>query len=144
MPVRSNPAAATAKWLTGLQNAGPRMTAGAQAVQSAPGLAAAKATDKWLARVTASRDKFKTNVAAVSLQDWQNAYINIGIPRVSAGAQAKQGKMQNFMNQWLPYLQTGVDTIDKMPSTTLEDGIARATAMIRYNAKFKKTATGAS
>jgi hypothetical protein len=107
-------------------------------------VAAAAAADKWLARVTAAQQKFKTNVAAVSLADWQNSYINIGVPRVAQGAQAKQNKVLNFMNQWLPYLQNGVSTIDKMPNVTLEDGIARATAMIRYNAKFKKTATGAS
>lgn len=139
MPVRATSAQAAAKWLSGLQNATARMTAGAQAVQTAPGQAAAAASAKWLAKVTASQQKFATNVAKVSLQDWQNAYITTGIPRVSQGAQQKQGKVTAFMDQFLPYLNTGLQTIDKMPSTTLEDGIARATAMIRYNAKFKKS-----
>jgi len=116
------------------------MTTGAQGVTKAPGLAAAAAADKWLQRVTASKQKFAQNVGAVSLQSWQNSYINIGIPRVAQGAQAKQGKMQAFMDQFLPYLQRGVQTIDAMPSTTLEDGIARATAMIRYNSKFQRNA----
>lgn len=139
MPVKATSAQATAKWLSGLQNATARMTAGAQAVQTAPGQAAAAASAKWLAKVTASQQKFATNVAKVSLQDWQNAYITTGIPRVSQGAQQKQSKVTAFMDQFLPYLNTGLQTIDKMPSTTLEDGIARATAMIRYNAKFKKS-----
>lgn len=139
MPVKSTSAQATQKWLAGLQNATPRMTAGAQAVQKAPGQAAAAASAKWLAKVSAAQQKFATNVGRVSLQDWQNSYINIGIPRVSQGAQAKQGKVTAFMDQFLPYLQTGLQTIDQMPSTTLEDGIARATAMIRYNAKFKRS-----
>lgn len=143
MPVRSNPQAAVNKWLTGISGATDRMTQGAQNVQTAPGVAAAAAADKWLQRVTAAKPKFIANVKAVSLQDWQNSFINIGIPRVAQGAQAKQGKVLNFMNQWLPYLQTGLQTIDKMPSTTLEDGIARATAMIRYNAKFKRNAAAA-
>ena len=143
MPVRSNPQAAVNKWLTGISSATDRMTQGAQNVQTAPGVAAAAAADKWLQRVTAAKPKFIANVKAVSLQDWQNSFINIGIPRVAQGAQAKQGKVLNFMNQWLPYLQTGLQTIDKMPSTTLEDGIARATAMIRYNAKFKRNAAAA-
>lgn len=138
MPVRSNPAAATAKWVQNLSAATERMTTGAQGVTKAPGQAAAAAADKWLARVTASKVKFATNVAAVSLQDWQNSYINIGIPRVAQGAQAKQAKVNTFMSQFLPYLQRGVSVIDQMPSVTLEDGIARATHMIRYNAKFKK------
>jgi len=114
------------------------MQSGAMAVTTAPGQLAAAAADKWLARVTQSKDKFKSRVASVSLQDWQNAYVNVGIPRVSQGAQAKQAKFLAFFDQFLPYLQAGLQTIDKMPSTSLEDGIARATAMIRYNAKFKR------
>lgn len=139
MPVRATSAQATAKWLSGLQNASARMAAGADAVTVAPGQAAAAASAKWLAKVTAAQQKFATNVARVSLADWQNSYKTIGIPRVAQGAQQKQGKVTAFMDQFLPYLQTGLQTIDKMPSTTLEDGIARATAMIRYNAKFKRS-----
>ena len=138
MPVRSTSAQATAKWLSGMQNATARMTAGAQALSVAPGQLAAQASAKWLAKVTAAQQKFATNVAKVSLQEWQNAYVTTGIPRVSQGAQQKQGKVTAFMDQFLPYLNTGLQVIDKMPSTTLEDGIARATAMIRYNAKFSK------
>ena len=138
MPVRSNPQAATAKWVQNLSAATDRMTAGAQAVQKAPGLAAAAAADKWLQRVTQSKAKFASRVASVSLQSWQQSYINVGIPRVAQGANAKQGKMQAFMEEFIPYLQRGIATIDNMPSTTIEDGIARATAMIRYNAKFTR------
>lgn len=138
MPVRSNPQQATEKWVRGLQGAADRMTSGAQAVTKAPGLAAAAAKQKWLQRVTAAADKFATNVAAVSLQSWQRSYIDIGVPRVAQGAQAKQQKMLDFQTQFLPFLARGVATIDAMPNVTLEDGIARSSAMIRYNAKFKK------
>lgn len=138
MPVRSNPQAATQKWVQGLSAATDRMNAGAMAVTKAPGQAAAAAADKWLQRVTQAKAKFAANVSAVSLQEWQQAYTQIGIPRVAQGAQAKQAKVQNFMEQFLPYLARGVQTIDQMPSVTLEDGIARATAMIRYNSKFRK------
>lgn len=141
MPVRSDPQAGTQKWVANLSNATTRMQAGAMRVSVAPGQLAAQAADKWLQRVTASKDKYKANSAAVSLQAWQNAYTNIGIPRVSQGAQAKQQKMTDFLASFLPHLQRGLDTIDKMPSTTLEDGIARATAMIRWNAKYKKGVT---
>lgn len=139
MPVRSTPSAAVAKWLSGISAAQDRMQAGAMAVQTAPGQLAAQAADKWLAKVTQAKAKFAANVSAVSLQSWQQSYVNVGIPRVAQGANAKQGKVLNFMNQFLPYLATGLQTIDKMPSTTLEDGIARATAMIRYNAKFTRS-----
>lgn len=141
MPVRATSASATAKWLQGMQGASDRMKSGAMAVQTAPGVKAAQAADKWLAKVTAAKAKYAANVGAVSLQSWQNSYVNIGIPRVAQGAQQKQDKVTSFMDQFLPYLQNGLATIDKMPSTTIEDGIARATAMIRYNAKFVRNAT---
>lgn len=138
MPVRSTPEAAVSKWLANLGSATDRMTSGAQRVTKSPGQSAAAAADKWLQKVTAAKQKFATNVGRVSLADWQNAYINVGIPRVAQGAQAKQNKVLAFQQEFLPYLQRGVSTIDAMPSTTLEDGIARATAMIRYNSKFKR------
>lgn len=140
MPVRATAQSATAKWVANLSSATTQMQAGAMAVTVAPGQQAAAAADKWLAKVTAAKTKFATNVAAVSLQSWQQSYVNIGIPRVAQGAQAKQGKMQAFMADFLPYLQNGVATIDKMPSTTLQDGVNRAIAMINYNAKYKKGA----
>lgn len=138
MPVKSSSTDATAKWLANLSAASGRMQTGAMGVTKAPGAAAAAAADKWLAKVTASKAKFAARVSSVSLQDWQNAYINVGIPRVAQGAQAKQSKVQAFFDEFLPYLQRGMATIDNMPSVTLEDGIARASAMIRYNAKFKR------
>lgn len=143
MPVRATSAGATAKWVSNLSSATERMKTGSERVTTAPGQLAAAAADKWIARVTAAKQKFATNVAKVTLQEWQNAYQNIGIPRVAQGAQQKQAKVEAFMSEFLPYLQTGVAQIDKMPSVTLEDSIARATAMIRYNAKFKKGVTRA-
>jgi hypothetical protein len=138
MPVRVNSQEATAKWLANLSASSDRMKNGAMGVQTAPGQLAAAAADKWLAKVTQAKAKFIARVSSVSLADWQNAYINVGIPRVAQGAQAKQQKVTAFFDQFLPYLNTGLQTIDKMPNVTIEDGIARASAMIRYNAKFKR------
>jgi hypothetical protein len=63
---------------------------------------------------------------------------NVGVPRVAQGAQAKQSKYTAFAQEFFPYLATGVQRIDAMPSTTLEDNINRAVAMIRHNAGFKR------
>lgn len=140
MPVRTDATTATQKWVSRLSGATAQIQAGVNRVTIAPGQQAAAAKDKWLARVTASQQKWATNVSKVSLADWQSAMNNIGVSRIASGAQAKQGKMQSFMSSFLPYLQTQVAQIDKMPSTTLEDNIARATAMIRANAAFKRPA----
>ena len=141
MPMRSNPQDATTAWVNHLSQATARITQGVQGVTRPPGQAAAAQSAKWLARVTASQQKWQTNVGRVSLADWQQAMTNVGIPRIAQGAQAKQGKMQAFMQQFLPYLQQGVQRVDTMPNVTLEDGINRAVAMIRHNAAFKKGGT---
>lgn len=138
MPVRATPEQAVSKWLNGLQGATQRMTDGANAVQVAPGVKAAAAADKWLLRVQAAKPKFINNVRRVSLQDWQRSYINIGVPRVAQGAQAKQDKVLAFHQEFLPFLAAGAAKIDAMPSATLEDGINRAIAQIRYNATFTR------
>lgn len=136
MPVRSDATMATQKWLTNIQNSTDRMTKGAQAVTESPGKRAAAQADKWLLRVQNAKQKFITNSARVTVDQWRDAYIKVGIPRVSQGAQAKQQKYTDAMADFLPYLQQGVAKIDAMPRLTLADSIARATAMIQHNAAY--------
>lgn len=143
MPVRATPQQATQKWVTNIGQATERITAGVQAVQTAPGQAAAAAHQKWLTRVQESADKWRQRVGSVSLQDWQQSMVNVGIPRIAQGAQAKQGKMESFMSDFLPYLSQGVNRVEQMPSVTLEDNINRAVAMIRHNSQFKRAGSGA-
>lgn len=142
MPVRANSEQATAKWVQNIGQATERITSGVQAVQTAPGAAAAAAHQKWLSRVQAAADKWRQRVGSVSLQDWQQSMINVGIPRIAQGAQAKQGKMKAFMDDFLPYLSQGVARVEGMPSVTLEDNINRAVAMIRHNSQFKRSGAG--
>jgi hypothetical protein len=125
---------ATAKWLARLSAAQQQITDGVQGVTVAPGTKAAAAKAVWVQAVTASQDKWASRVGSVSLGAWQAATI-AGIPRIAMGAQAKQGKVQAFMAQWLPYVERGASTVRAMPK-----GIARAVAQIQYNAQFKRTA----
>lgn len=139
MPVRSDPQTATQKWVSNLGNATAAMTAGANRVTTSPGTAAAAAADKWLAKVTQAKDKFKARVGSVTLQQWQTAYTTYGVQRVASGAQAKQGKMLAFQQDWQAYLQANMAKIDRMPTVTLQDGIAKAVAQIQLNAAFKRS-----
>lgn len=141
---RMDPTSATAKWVNNLSNSTQAITDGVNSVQTAPGQAAARQVQTWLARVQASAQKWATNTAAVSLQDWQQSMITTGIPRIASGAQAKQGKYQAFATKFFPYLQTGVSQVKAMPKVTLQDGINRAVAMINYNAKFSNKSGVAS
>lgn len=139
MPVRSDPQTATSKWVSNLSNATAAMTAGANRVTTSPGTSAAAAADKWLAKVTQAKDKFKARVGSVTLQQWQTAYTTYGVQRVASGAQAKQGKMLAFQQDWQAYLQANMAKIDRMPTVTLQDGIAKAVAQIQLNAAFKRS-----
>jgi hypothetical protein len=119
-----------AKWLANYQGAGTAMSQGAQAVQTAPGQKAAAQAALWLQRIQQSQPKWAANVAKVTLAEWQQAYITLGIPNGQQGASAKQAKYGAFISQYMAFLQNQVPTIKAMPKGTLQAGIARATAMI--------------
>jgi|SRR5579862_380741 len=131
-----NPADVAAKWAQNLSNSTTSITAGVNAVQTAPGQLAAAKVATWISKLQQAQDKWVRNVSAVSLQDWKTAMLNKGIPRISSGAQAAQPKMQAFMQQWLPYVENIASTVRAMPNATLQDGIARAVAQIQGNAQF--------
>lgn len=132
-----DPSAITSKWLSNISGATASITAGVNAVTTAPGQSAAKQKQRWLNRIMESADKWAANVSSVSLSQWQEAMINVGIPRIASGAQAKQGKYLAFINQFMPFLESGSAKISAMPKNTLQDSIAKAGAQITYNASFK-------
>ena len=129
---------AATKWQQRLSSATQQITDGVNGVTVAPGAKAAAAKALWLQKVQASQNKWAANVAAVTLQSWQNSMITVGIPRVATGAAAKVGKVESFMSQFLPYLDAGVAKVNAMPKGDINASIARATAMIQYNANFKR------
>lgn len=144
MAVRTSPQDGTSRWVQQLSASGQRITAGVQAVQTAPGAAAAAKLQKWVAAMTdpATHQKWRNNVAAVSLQQWQSLMTEVGIPRIAAGAQAKQSKYLAFAEQFYPFLQRGVQQVQQMDDTSFEARIQRAVAMMNYTHGFKRTAQG--
>lgn len=131
---------AAAKWQQRLSASTQQITDGVNAVTTAPGQQAAASRALWLQRVTASADKWARNVGAVSLEQWKQSMITVGIPRVATGASAKVGKVESFMTQFLPYVESGAARVRAMPKGDINASIARATAMIQHNAGFKRTA----
>ncbi len=142
MPVRGTPESITGKWVRNLSAATTAIQEGVQRVQTAPGQAAAAQEERWAQRLMQSREKWRRRVAAVSLEEWRQAMVQVGLPRVAQGAQAKQNKMRSFMAEFLPHLERGLAQIERMPAVTLEDGINRAVAMIRHNASFRRGGGG--
>ena len=93
----------------------------------------------WIARLNdpKTQAKWQAKLRAVTLGQWQTAYTQKGIPRVSQGAQvARDSKMVPFFSKWLPYEATGSQQVRQMPKGSLQDRIARAVFMINYNSQF--------
>lgn len=137
--VKKTPQDATQKWVTNLSGATAEIQAGIDRVTEAPGVKAAAKSQKWIMAVQASQDKWKRNVSAVSLEQWKTLFKTVGVQRIAQGAQAKQGKYTNFANQFFPYLEQGIQKVNAMPDTTLEERINRAVTMMRHNSQFKRT-----
>lgn len=133
---QKNPTQVTAKWLASYQGSATAMTQGAQAVTTAPGQLAANQKAYWLQKITASADKWAARVAAVTLPQWQQAYINLGIQRGQAGATAKQGNYLTFITEYMNWLQGQVTTIKAMPKGNIQQSVARAAAMIQASAAW--------
>lgn len=124
------------KWASGLGSATNTIKAGVQATTIAPGQAAAKQKAVWAQNVAAAQDKWASNVAKVSLGEWQDSMINKGISRIASGATAAQGKFGSFMGKLLPFEQAAVASLPERGN--LEQNIGRAEAMMRKMAQFKK------
>lgn len=124
-----------ANWQAKLAGATDRMTAGAQAVTTPPGQAAAAAKDAYLAGVNASVNIWAQKVSAVTTQQWQTAYIQKGLPRVAAGASAAQAKFATILGK---ILTAEKSIVAQLPARGgLENNIARSAAFQRAMAGTK-------
>ena len=124
-------------WANNLAGAQARMQAGAQAVTTPPGQAAAAQQATWLANVTASAPLWAQKVAAVTTAEWQQAYIQKGLPRVASGAQAAQSSFAITLGK---ILQAEKSIVASLPARGgLENNIARSAAFQRAMAATRGT-----
>jgi hypothetical protein len=136
-----NPADVSAKWSRNLSASTPSITSGVQAVTIAPTQAAARQGDAYLQGVQRAYadGKWQAGLQRVTLQDWQNAMLTKGIPRIQQGATAGKANVEQFMGQLLPYIQTGQRALAATPRGTLETNLSRMTTFARYMSNFKRT-----
>jgi len=121
------------KWSTNLNGAGTYIKNGVNRVTVAPGQAAAAAADRMIAGVTSAvtSGKWQRNVSAVSLQAWQDAMINKGIPRLQQGTATAVKTKQDKIARLLTNVDTASAQANALPKGGLEQGIARATTFMR-------------
>lgn len=141
MPQAQDPATVAQRWVQRLGGATDKIRQGVQGVTTSPTQQAAAAVATWQARVAdpATAQKFQRSLSRVSLADWQNAMLNKGIPRIATGAANAQPKFQNFLQQFLPFVEQVAAGVRQMPKATLDDRINRAVAQIRGTAAFKRS-----
>lgn len=121
------------KWSTNLNAAGTYIKNGVNGVTTAPGQSAAAAQDRMLAGITQAvqSGKWARNVSAVSLQAWQNAMINKGIPRIAQGTAQAVATKGPAIDVLLANVATATAAAHALPKGGIEQGIARATAFMR-------------
>lgn len=138
MPVKVTAEELAAKWGTRLKGSIEDMRRGIESVQDAPGAKAAAKADKWQAAISSAETKAKwaRRVGAVTVDEWKRSMTEKGLPRVAAGVDNAQPKMQRFAGQLIDHQNRGLTQIERMPDLTLEDSINRMAAWTRHMAKF--------
>ena len=137
----ASPNAIAQKWQRNLAGATESIRQGVQGTSVSPTERAAARTDAYVAGVqrAVADGKYQAGLRRVTLADWQRAMIDKGLPRVASGAAAAQGKVQEFMAEFLPFVEAGVSQINRdMPRGDLEQNIQRAAAIARHNATFRR------
>lgn len=118
----------------------PKMERGIRRVTEAPGMRAAKQVGKMRANLLRSIDDgtWEDRVSSVSLQDWQTAMIEKGLPNVSRGVDNAEGKMVDFFGQLFDYQDQTASQLDNMPDTTPADAKARMNFNFDRMSQFSK------
>ncbi len=127
------------RWAQNLGGSTEKIKEKINALTQSPTAKAAANRDKYLSGVQAGADKWAANLSAVSLSEWQNAFINKGLPRISSGAAAAKPKMVNFLTQLSSYQDANLPAINSRKVMTLEDAITKSADWIRVMSKFKPT-----
>lgn len=137
--VKVDAAEFAARWGSGLKGAVERIRTGVNRVEESPGKAAAAKADKWHAAIssTATKDKWRRRLGAMTLEEWQESMLAKGVNRIAAGVDAAQGKMSAYGEKLIAHQNRLLTELEAMPDVTLEDSISRMTHWIRGMSKLE-------
>ena len=129
------------KWNRRIKSSIDDVRNGVNKVTISPTQQAAAKQDKMRARITEAIDngKWAAGLNRVTLDQWKSKTINKGVSRIPQGADEAQSKVQAFAGQLLPYIDSGMSSIQRMPDLTLEDSINKMNAWTRYMANFRRS-----
>ena len=126
------------KWNSRLKGATTEIREGVESTDKNPMQLAAANPEKWLHGVQNAVEKFVAGLNRVSVEEWKRRTIDIGIPRIAAGADAAVPAMEVFFAELADYQATIDRELAGMPDINLEDSIARATVQIRRMSEFAR------
>lgn len=114
---------------------------GVQRVTTSPTQAAKAAIPKMMAKLQEANTsgKIARGLDRVSLEDWKKSASTKGAERFAGGVQAAAPKIEAFAAEFLPFQESVTSKVRSMPSTTLEQNIARAAEQIRGTAQFRRS-----
>lgn len=121
------------KWARRLRGATEDIRRGVERVDTAPGELAVQNQDALLQNFVDSVNSglWAARTRAVSLQDWKQATIDKGIPRIGQGVESAQPKMAAMAAELLPAVDAAAAAARALPKVTLEDSIQRMTTFVR-------------
>lgn len=127
------------KWAQNLGASTSSIKAGVLATTTNPAQKAAQRADAYVSGVqqAVASGKWQRGLARTSLQSWQDAMVNKGLPRIASGASAATPKVQQFYDKWIPHQQALQAKLASMPRGDLSTNIQRAVVAIEHNASFK-------
>lgn len=135
-----NPMSVSEKWARNLGAAQTSIRDGVMAVTESPMAKAANRVDAYLAGIqrAVADGKYQDGLRRVSLDQWKEALLEKGLPRISTGATAAIGKFADFMGEFLPHVEAGQRALEGQPRGDLNQNIQRAVFMMQHNARFRR------
>lgn len=128
------------RWKTNLSAASAAMTAGVNAVTESPMEKAAQNVDRMVAGVqrAAADGSIARGLQRVSLPAWKDSMIKKAIPRIPSGAASAEPKMEAFLNQLLPHIESGRRQLESMPRGDEAQNDARMLAWAAHMRQFRQ------
>lgn len=119
---------ATAKWQRRTAAATQDYTDGVNRVQTHPGQLAARNVNGYINGIQQSvaNGKWQANVQRGTLQDWQQAAVTKGAPRLAQGVQAAGPKMEAALSRVFPMIDRAVQECQQADTSTVDGRIQKA------------------
>lgn len=126
------------KWGRRLKTSTPDIQNGIKRVSEAPGVRAARQQQAMLDNLTkrVQDGSWAKAVSSVSLQDWQNAALNKGVGRITAGVDAAMPKVQQMAGNLLAAVDQAVAETNRTPRGDLQTNINRAVTFMNSMSKL--------